>query len=523
MLSQAALFTFLDNSAIRSPNKTAVVEPGYGEISYENLAALSNSLRDRLANMGVVHGDRIGVYLHKSIDSVATIFGILKAGAAYVPVDPTAPVSRNAYILRDCSVKVVVLEEQFVTPLLEELGHPASVPFKLVSIPGTGAGLPLKSTLEKMGASDPAEEVEPPQVTPKDLAYILYTSGSTGKPKGVMLTHRAAISFVDWCSYAFEPRSSDRFSSHAPFHFDLSILDIYVPLKHGATLVLVSEATGKDPGKLAKLISDTKITSWYSTPSILSFLTQYGKMELYDYSNLNTIHFAGEVFPIKHLRALKEVLPKPRYFNLYGPTETNVCTYHQIPEEIPEDQIQPFPIGEACSHYKIRVVDENGNDVPLGEEGELVANGDGVMDGYWNLPERTENAFFVDSIGSRWYRTGDIVIEEEGGIYTYISRRDRMVKKRGYRVELGEIEVGLYRHPQVSEAAVVAISDTDDGVQIKAFLSTKGEKKPSLIELKKFCLDNLPNYMIPDQFSFLEVLPKTSTDKIDYQSLKKTA
>jgi acyl-coenzyme A synthetase/AMP-(fatty) acid ligase len=142
------------------------------------------------------------------------------------------------------------------------------------------------------------------------------------------------------------------------------------------------------------------------------------------------------------------------------------------------------------------------------------------MDGYWNLPERTANAFLVDADGRQWYKTGDIVVEEADGNITYVSRRDRMVKKRGYRVELGEVEAGLYRHPAIKEAAVIALSDEENGVRLKAFLSYYGEKQPSLIELKRFCMENLPGYMVPDLFAFYEILPKTSTDKINYQQLK---
>jgi acyl-CoA synthetase (AMP-forming)/AMP-acid ligase II len=157
--------------------------------------------------------------------------------------------------------------------------------------------------------------------------------------------------------------------------------------------------------------------------------------------------------------------------------------------------------------------------VQPGTEGELCASGPGVMLGYWNLPEKTANAFVIDSSGNKWYKTGDIVFEEPDGNYIYVARRDRMVKKRGYRIELGEIEAGLYRHPAIKEAAVVALQD-DDGVKIRAFVSHHKDNRPSIIELKQFCSQNLPAYMVPDLFSFLDFLPKTSTDKIDYQKLK---
>jgi amino acid adenylation domain-containing protein len=509
----------LAQAGARWPNHPAVEEEGGGAISYRALVDLSDQVRDRLSHLGVEPGDRVGVYLRKSIDAVAAIFGILKAGAAYVPVDPGAPLTRNAYILNDCSVKAVVLEERFVAALREEVQANTAAPAFLV-MSGAGGGRPLQEALERAQLLDPAPPVTTATVEPDHLAYILYTSGSTGKPKGVMLSHRNAASFIDWCSEAFEPQASDRFSSHAPFHFDLSILDLYVPIKHGATVVLIGAETGKEPARLAAFIADRRISSWYSTPSVLSLLAQYGKMGQQDYSALRTVLFAGEVFPIKHLRTLKALWPKPRYFNLYGPTETNVCTYFEIPAHVPEERSEPYPIGQTCSHLQAIVVDEHARAVSMGQEGELCISGPGVMRGYWNLPERTAQVFLNGHADRRWYKTGDIVVQAQDGNFTYVGRRDRMVKKRGYRVELGEIEAGLYRHPAVKEAAVVALMDEEYGVRVKAFLCCKeAEPRPTIIELKCFCADQLPNYMVPDLFAFRDVLPKTSTDKVDYQML----
>lgn len=504
------------------PDQTAVIEPGQGTITYRELALLSERVRDRLRASGIVPGDRVGIYLRKSIDAVATIYGILKAGAAYVPVDPGAPPARNAYILNNCAVKLAVVERRYAEKLKGELQQLGTFPALFV-VDDAGGGLALRSALDsadaKLGAPATADAI----AAPEDLAYILYTSGSTGKPKGVMLSHDNATSFVDWCSEVFVPQSRDRFSSHAPFHFDLSILDIHVPLKHGAALVLISEDIGKDPARLAPLIAEQKITCWYSAPSILSLLAQYGNLDRYDYSALRFVLFAGEVFAIKHLRTLTTLLPKPRYFNLYGPTETNVCTYYEVALPIPEERSVPVPIGRVCSHLEGRVLEADGREVRRGEEGELCITGRGVMQGYWSLPDQTLRAFHQDGAGRRWYKTGDIVVEATDGNYIYLGRRDRMVKRRGYRVELGEIEVGLYRHASIKEAAVIAVPDEEAGVRIKAFLSCREVKRPSLIELKRFCAENLPLYMIPDQFVWCEALPKTSTDKVDYQRLKEMA
>jgi acyl-CoA synthetase (AMP-forming)/AMP-acid ligase II len=243
-------------------------------------------------------------------------------------------------------------------------------------------------------------------------------------------------------------------------------------------------------------------------------------LQKHDYSAIRHVLFAGEVFPVKHLRSLCDLLPRPRYFNLYGPTETNVCTYYEVQTPIPPDRVRPYPIGAVCEHLRARVVDERGADVRCGDEGELCIAGPGVMQGYWELPEQTAKGFFIQADGTRWYRTGDVVTEDAAGCYTYLGRRDRMVKRRGYRVELGEIEAGLYRHPAVREAAVVAFPDEEAGVGVVAFLSCHAEKHPSLIEMKRFCAENLPLYMIPDRFVWKGMLPKTSTDKIDYQRLK---
>jgi acyl-coenzyme A synthetase/AMP-(fatty) acid ligase len=335
-----------------------------------------------------------------------------------------------------------------------------------------------------------------------------------------MLSQENATSFVDWCSEVFEPTPEDRFSSHAPLHFDLSILDLHVCFKHGATLVLVGEDIGKDAPRLAQLIAEQRISIWYSAPSILALLAQFGHLDRHDYAALKQVLFAGEVFAVKHLRSLCEQWPGKRYFNLYGPTETNVCTFHEVVPPVPPERTTPYPIGKVCSHLQARVLDEEGHDLPHGAEGELCIAGRGVMQGYWSLAEQTARAFHVDAQGERWYRTGDIVTEADDGVYTYRGRRDRMVKRRGYRIELGEIEAGLYRHASIKEAAAIAVPDADGGVNIVAFLSWHGEKRPSLIEIKRFCAENLPLTMIPDRFSWHESLPKTSTDKIDYPRLK---
>ena len=511
------LVEYLEASARRFPDRRAIVDPAGWSVTYRELDERADRIAGFLVEGGIEPGDRVGVILPKGVAAVTAFFGIMKARAAYVPADYTAPAARNRAILADCDVRAVFLDSSRAEVVAQ---WPGATPPVVISV---GDGSRPKSstrgcTWSEAVAHAPALVADR---TRDDLAYILYTSGSTGIPKGVMLSHENALSFVDWCSDVFSPTEADRFSSHAPFHFDLSVLDIYVAIKHGATLYIVSEELGKSPKELAAFITANRLTVWYSTPSILSLLAQFGDLGPRDYSALRLVLFAGEVFPVKHLRHLVGLWPKPVYYNLYGPTETNVCTFARIPATIPEDRTTPYPIGWACAHCAPLVLDEQGREVSKGDEGLLFIAGPSVFLGYWNRPEQNARAF-VERDGRRWYNTGDVIREDSRDGFIYIGRRDRMVKRHGYRIELGEIERGLYQHPLVGEAAVVSAAD-ESGVRIVAFLSARSAERPSMIDLKTFCARQLPSYMSPDAFVFLEALPRTSTNKVDYQGLLRLA
>jgi amino acid adenylation domain-containing protein len=371
-----------------------------------------------------------------------------------------------------------------------------------------------------------ADDAPSPLVPPRaesDLAYVLFTSGSTGRPKGVMLTHQNALTFLDWCRRALGPwDDDDRFASHAPLHFDLSVFDLFASCRSAATLVLIGENLGKDPSRLGDFLAERRISVWYSAPSILGLLAQRGRLDRAGFAAPRLVLFAGEVFPIAALKQLRAFWPTAALWNLYGPTETNVCTAYPIPETVPADRTTPFPIGRVCPPLAARVVDEQGCDVPAGMLGELWIAGPSVMRGYFGQPELTAAAFRMDASGTRWYRTGDLVHDDGTGCFRFHGRRDRMVKKRGYRIELGEIESALYRHHGVDRAGVVA-QDDDLGVSIAAFVALKPNQKKSVIALKRHCTHFLPSYMIPDTITFLDDLPATSTDKVDYQGLKRLA
>lgn len=497
----------LARSAARTPDAPAVSTAEGGEsLAYRDLEREARAVTAALERHGVGPGDRVAVYAPKSPASVTAILGILRAGAAYVPVDASAPAARGAYVVSDCGVAAVIADAELLP------GMRAASETDLASLEAWDAPGGRSFEIARGAGGERAGDAADP------LAYILYTSGSTGRPKGVVHTHGSALSFVEWCAATFDLGPGERFSSHAPFHFDLSIFDLYVSLLHGGEIVLFGEDIAKQPTAMAEAIAERRISVWYSTPSVLRLLVEFGQLERHDWSALGLVLFAGEVFPIKHLRAIMAAWPAPRYFNLYGPTETNVCTYFEVPTEVPADREAPYPIGRVCENDRGMIVDQSDREVSRGEEGELLIAGGTVMQGYWNLPERSASAFHVDATGERWYRTGDLVREEADGTLIFIGRRDRMVKRRGYRVELGEIESALYRHPDVVEAAVVALPD-EDGVRIEAHVSRADGGKGSIIEMKTFCSKEIPLYMIPDRFVFRPSLPKTSTDKIDYQAL----
>lgn len=506
-----ALTHLLELSAQNAPEATALVDTHNRELSYRQLNELAEHMAAALIAKGVKPGDRVGVCMPKSANSVISILGALKAGAAYVPAAYDSPAERNTFIFENCKARVVCVDG----PRAQSL-YPDGTQTTLV-FPGEAT--------EHIGADWLTQAGSPPHthtINPDDLAYILYTSGSTGMPKGVMHTHASALSFVMWCNEVFDPTVHDRFSSHAPFHFDLSILDLYVPMTAGAAIVLVGEDQGKDPHTLGEFIANRRISVWYSVPSILAMLAQYGRIDELDCSALRTVLFAGEVFPVKHLRLLTEKWPKRDYYNLYGPTETNVCTYYKIPDTIDPERDVPYPIGPACSNCKPLVLDLDNKPVTGKSEGVLYIHQSGpVMKGYYNDEERTNKAMYVDSNGERWYCTGDVVIEDENGDYIFVGRRDRMVKRRGYRIELGEIEAGMYRHPQVREAAAVATTNPE-GTVITVFLSGKDGAKLSILAMKQYSMKALPPSMTPDRFVFMDALPRTSTDKVDYQSLIKS-
>jgi amino acid adenylation domain-containing protein len=506
----------LARSARTYPDSPAVVARE-GELTYAELDAHSDRLASRLLALGVGIGDRVGLFLPKSLDAVVAVYGVMKAGAAYVPIDPSSKDHRAGYIAGNCGVKVLIssTKKKAQWPAFSAVGVEQIIAMdgeEELSLDGT--------SVHPRSWVDAAPPRELPYVISQDLAYILYTSGSTGDPKGVMLTHRNCLAFVEWAVDEYKVSHEDRLSSHAPFHFDLSTFDLYAAACVGAPVYLVPKAVSMLPAEIKKFIDDNGITVWYSVPSILTMLVERGGLETGDLAGLKTMLFAGEVFPTKYLSRLMQKLGHVRFANLYGPTETNVCTAYTVPEAPPEDG-PTISIGKAISDVETFVVDEEDGLVPPGGVGELLVRGPTVMVGYWGDPELTSRKLITSPLdrhlGDNVYRPGDLVEELEGGNYRFIGRRDNQIKSRGYRIELGDVEAALNAHPAVLEVAVIAVPDEMVTNRIVCFVAVGDDIGPA--DLQQFCGERVPAYMVPESISIVESLPKTSTGKIDRRSL----
>ncbi|MBX2865469.1 MAG: amino acid adenylation domain-containing protein [Leptolyngbyaceae cyanobacterium MAG.088] len=546
------LSQILDRSAEQFPEHEAFRCDGES-LTYDQLLQRANGLAHKLVDLGVQRGDRVGIYLSKSLESAISIYGIWKAGAAYVPLDPSAPVARTAYAINHCGIRHLVTQKSKrmkildvlaatvgESPGVEAVGAQHAVPLRPLQCPleyivGLPENFELGYGVTHCDWADiiPSDFAPSVQVMEQDLAYIMYTSGSTGIPKGIMHTHRSGLNYARMAADTYGLTHNDRLGNHSPLHFDMSTLDYFSGPLVGATTVIISEAYMKMPASLSQLAQDEQLTIWYSVPFALIQLLLRGVLDERDLSSLRWVLFGGEPYPAKYMYGLMERLPQARFSNVYGPAEINQCSYYHVPPLVKGQSIpqEVAPIGQIWANAEEIVMDDADQPVTPGEVGELLVRTPTMMVGYWQRPDLTERAFYQTEMANQtavFYRTGDLVQQLPDGNYQFVGRKDRQIKTRGYRIELDEVEAALVGHPLVEEAAAYGVPAEVGSHQVEAAVilkaeATVNERDLSEGDLLNYVGERLPAYAVPKRVAIATTFPRTGTGKIDRRTLQQQA
>jgi amino acid adenylation domain-containing protein len=462
-------------------------------LTYDELSRQANRIARRLRAAGVGPEVLVGVCMRTGLDRLAALLGVWKAGGGYVPLDPAAPADRLAFMISDTAMPVLITDDASAG-----------------SVPGSGVEVVnLDAERDQLGALDDGD-LDDTGVTPASVAYVIYTSGSTGQPKGVVVEHRQAINFLHGMVRAWRIGPDSAVLSFAAVTFDVSVMDMFMPLLAGARIVLAAPATLHSPPRLAGLIRDRHVTFACLPPAVLSLLT--GE----EFPELRTLLSAGEELTSELLRAW--LRPGLEIYNGYGPTECSIgSTFMELE---PGTQLPP-PIGRPKPNYQAYVLDPHLNPVPVGVTGELHIGGAGVARGYLNRPELTRERFIADPFrpGGRLYKTGDLVRRRADGTIGFVGRADNQVKLRGLRIELGEIEAALTAHPAIAQAVVTVTADPSGDKQLAAYARAEAGPPPTSAELRAHLARSLPAYMIPAHLILLDRLPLTANGKIDKAAL----
>jgi amino acid adenylation domain-containing protein len=481
-----------------TPDAVAVVFEEQ-ELTYRQLNSRANQLAHYLQKLGVKPETFVGICLERSLEMIVGLLGILKAGAAYVPLDPAYPQERIDYILSNSEAKILITSSQVLSSLPK---HETQV-------------ICLDTDWEVISESNQGNPDS--EVKPNNLSYVIFTSGSTGNPKGVQICHQSLVNFIKSMKGQPGLKSSDRLLAITTICFDIHTLEIYLPLTVGATIILARREVAIDGLKLADKIAKSEVSVMQATPATWQMLLTANWSGSLDLKAI----CGGEALPRDLANRLLEKVGG--LWNIYGPTETTVWSTTREVKSNRENQYQETTesIGRPIANTQIYILDQHLQPVPIGVPGELHIGGDGVARGYLNRPELTAEKFIPNPFnepGSRMYKTGDLARYLPDGNIEYIGRIDNQVKIRGFRIETGEIEAKLAEHPQVKEAVVIAREDNPGDKRLVAYI-VSGDTVTTTSELRSFLKQKLPDYMVPSAFVTLESLPLTPNGKIDRRAL----
>jgi acyl-CoA ligase (AMP-forming) (exosortase A-associated) len=508
-------------SSIRFPAKEALVH-GEDRLTYLQVSQRVQSFATGLRSAGLRRGERVGIYLDAGIAQVISIFGASQAGGVFVPINSVLFPEQVAHIARDCSIATLITTSSKLASLLPVLSALRSLRFLIVVSDGEALSLSLPMhDFDVLIHGEPEGAWQDCGIG-KDLAAILYTSGSTGKPKGVMLSHDNVMAGATIVSSYLEITSTDRILAVLPFSFDAGLNQLTTAFQQGSTLVLINFVFAK---QIVETLVKERITGLAGVPTLWSLLAQPNStLRKAAPTALRYITNTGGAMPQSVLKSLRQAIPGTRIFLMYGLTEAFRSTYLP-PEELDR---RPTSMGKAIPNTEILVLNERNELCAPGEVGELVHRGPTVSMGYWGNPEATSkvlrpNPLLPLELGAieRVCYSGDLVKTDEDGFLYYVGRRDTMIKSSGFRISPTEIEEVLFQSGLVRHAAAVGVPDELLGQAVKVFVIPMNGEPLDQDALLAFCEDRLPRYMVPKCIEVLHELPRTSSGKVDYVSLRR--
>ncbi|MGQ0752218.1 MAG: amino acid adenylation domain-containing protein [Betaproteobacteria bacterium] len=491
-----------ERQAQLTPNAVAVTWEN-AQLTYDELNRRANRVAHRLRRLGVEPGELVGLRVERGIEMVVGILGILKSGAAYLPLDPAYPRARVEYMLEDSRASVVLTQNALIQDLQ---GSRVRV-------------MPLDEPIS-------GEDTNPPSVAmPEDLAYVIYTSGSTGTPKGVQITHYNVARLFDATRAWYGFGSNDVWTLFHSYAFDFSVWELWGALLYGGRVVVVPYWVSRSPEAFRELLLRERVTVLNQTPSAFRQLLQTDHAAPKADFALRYVIFGGEALELQTLRPWFERYgdARPLLVNMYGITETTVHVTCRPIRLCDLDAGHGSVIGEPIPDLQLYLLDSSGEPTPIGVPGEIHVGGAGVARGYLNRAQLTAERFIADTFsgnaGSKLYRTGDLARRLENGDVEYLGRIDHQVKIRGFRIELGEIEAGIARHPEIREVTVIAREDTPGDKRLAAYVVTKDATPELVNELRALIRKTMPEYMVPAHFVILDSLPLTENGKVDRSAL----